>query len=331
MENLEIQFGKFEKYLDEKEYVYTKKRELITMFQKVQIWEDLIGIAFDSWQKKTIMNLYENGINPTLKDYKRYKECGIGSDTLNRLAAGSTKTSYFTFTTRINRLNEVLDFLNREDLKICTREFKIKVKVNTTSLFTRRELIDLCDTLANPQDKFILYALFRGIRGNKYSDLLELKVSDINLETKEITLPSGIVIKMDDYLEDLVTDLIDPMFGKYYYKLNAKGSFDVKSKCEFNMRSEYLLKVVPSTRNNNGLGHMSYQGIQTRIKTLSEVLGVKLLGTDIYKSGILYEMFKTKENWIQAEIEEFLKEHNYTCTVYEAKMGFDEKYGEKED
>ena len=221
-----------------------------------------------------------------------------------------------------------MTYLNREDLLITTKDFPDQILEKKTDLFTKQEIIDICDSLVNAQDRFIVYALFSGIRGNKYEDLVKLKVKDINFETKEISLPSGKIIKMDDYLEDILRDITDKEFGCYYYKLNRSGQYDINSYYKFNMDSEYVLKVKPTVTNNHGLGFMSFQGLQTRLKGLSSVLNIQILGVNVYRSGVISRMHDIKDTWSQSEILNFLKENQYNLTAYETQIAYANVYGE---
>ena len=50
--------------------------------------------------------------------------------------------------------------------------------------------------LQNPQDKFIIWALFKGICGTKAVDLLNLKVEDIDFNENTIKYNGKIIIMM---------------------------------------------------------------------------------------------------------------------------------------
>ena len=133
---------------------------------------------------------------------------------------------------------------------------------------------------------------------------------------------------MDDYLEDILRDITDKEFGCYYYKLNRSGQYDINSYYKFNMDSEYVLKVKPTVINNHGLGFMSFQGLQTRLKGLSNVLNIQILGVNVYRSGVISRMHDIKDTWSQSEILNFLKENQYNLTAYETQIAYANVYGE---
>ena len=317
-----IDIKKFEDYINNTNYIYAKKRGLIHAFKRIQLWESASNTSVDRWNLNMLVNFCKNGVD--IKDVKRPANMEVVD--FIRICKKLPTTSYFGLYTSINYINDVLKILGREDLHLSVSDFDVDEIGKKTDLFTKQEIIDICDALANAQDKFIIYALFSGIRGNKYSDLVNLKVEDVNFDTKEIKLPSGKVVIMDEYLEDILKDITDKEYGSYYYKLNRSGFYDVNSFYKLNMDCEYVVKVKPTTTNGNGLGSFSFQGLQTRLKGLSKVLGVNILGVNVYRSGVLAKMNEIKERWTQNEISEFLKDNQYNLTVYETQRAYEDFY-----
>lgn len=314
----------FEKYIDDMNYIYSKKQGLMNAFKKIELWESATNIKLENWKKNFLIELCKEGVELKEEDYRNSK---LKSLELIKLSSKICNSSYYGLYTNLNYINEVMSYLDRDDLLISTKDFPDKILEKKTDLFTKQEIIDICDSLVNAQDRFIVYALFSGIRGNKYEDLVKLKVKDINFETKEISLPSGKIIKMDEYLEDILRDITDKEFGCYYYKLNRSGQYDINSYYKFNMDSEYVLKVKPTVTNNHGIGFMSFQGLQTRLKGLSSVLNIQILGVNIYRSGVISKMHDIKDNWSQTEILSFLKENQYNLTAYETQRAYEDVYG----
>lgn len=311
----------FENYINNTDYIYTKKRGLIHTFKRMQLWESASNVKVDNWDLNMLVNFCKNGID--LKKVERPVDMDV-TDFI-RMSKKIPTTSYFGLYTNITYINDVLQFLGREDLNLSTSDFQDDIN-KKMDLFTKQEIIDICDALANPQDKFIIYALFSGIRGNKYSDLANLKVKDVNFDTKEIKLPSGKVIIMDKYLEDILRDITDNEFGSYYYKLNRSGYYDINSFYRLNMDSEYVVKIKPTVTNGNGLKAISFQGLQTRLKGLSSILDLNILGVNIYRSGVISKMNEIKQNWSQSEILSYLKDNGYNLTAYETQRAYEYVY-----
>ena len=314
----------FEKYINDMNCIYSKKQGLMNAFRKIELWESVTKIKIENWEREFLIELCKRGVELKKEDYNNSKLKRLD---LIKLSSKICNNSYYGLYTNLVYINEVMSYLDRDDLLITTKDFQDQILEKKTDLFTKQEIIDICDSLVNAQDRFIVYALFSGIRGNKYEDLVKLQVKDINFETKEILLPSGKIIKMDEYLEDILKDITDKKFGCYYYKLNRSGQYDINSFYKFNMDSEYVLKVKPTVTNNHGLGFMSFQGLQTRLKGLSSVLNIQILGVNVYRSGVISRMHDIKDTWSQSEILNFLKENQYNLTAYETQRAYEDMYG----
>ena len=314
----------FEKYINDMNCIYSKKQGLMNAFRKIELWESVTKIKIENWEREFLIELCKRGVELKKEDYNNSKLKRLD---LIKLSSKICNNSYYGLYTNLVHINEVMSYLDRDDLLITTKDFQDQILEKKTDLFTKQEIIDICDSLVNAQDRFIVYALFSGIRGNKYEDLVKLQVKDINFETKEILLPSGKIIKMDEYLEDILKDITDKEFGCYYYKLNRSGQYDINSFYKFNMDSEYVLKVKPTVTNNHGLGFMSFQGLQTRLKGLSSVLNIQILGVNVYRSGVISRMHDIKDTWSQSEILNFLKENQYNLTAYETQRAYEDMYG----
>ena len=314
----------FEKYINDMNCIYSKKQGLMNAFRKIELWESVTKIKIENWEREFLIELCKRGVELKKEDYNNSKLKRLD---LIKLSSKICNNSYYGLYTNLVHINEVMSYLDRDDLLITTKDFQDQILEKKTDLFTKQEIIDICDSLVNAQDRFIVYALFSGIRGNKYEDLVKLQVKDINFETKEILLPSGKIIKMDEYLEDILKDITNKEFGCYYYKLNRSGQYDINSFYKFNMDSEYVLKVKPTVTNNHGLGFMSFQGLQTRLKGLSSVLNIQILGVNVYRSGVISRMHDIKDTWSQSEILNFLKENQYNLTAYETQRAYEDMYG----
>ena len=292
---------KFENYINNSNYVYAKKRGLIYMFKKLNLWEVATKRDVSDWDKSFIIKSYRKGVDISNTE----KPIGMNMVEFIKLSEGASITSYFGLYTNITYINEILKYLNREDIVLSVQDFQEHIE-KKSNLFTKDEIIDICNSLVNVQDKFIIYGLFSGIRGSKYEDLVKLETKNINFDTKEILLPSGKIIIMDEYLEDILKDIVDNEFGSYYYKLNRSGLYDTNSFYRFNMNSPYVLKVKPTVNNGDGLGFMSFQGLQTRLKGISSILDVSITGVNVYRSGVIHKMYEIKKDWVQGDIITFI-------------------------
>lgn len=86
-------------------------------------------------------------------------------------------------------------------------------------------------------------AIYNGISGkNCMTELLNLKVKDVNLNKKTITLPDRTII-MDEMLEKATRETIEQ---KILFAEIRKGAGKGKEDIDLNMESIYVLKIRPS-------------------------------------------------------------------------------------
>lgn len=229
-------------------------------------------------------------------------------------------------------LNNILQE-NNSSIKVNSSEYVNKLKFNSGKYFTKREIQELCDVFINAQDKFIVYALFCGIMGKDYTDLVNLKVTDIvkdNLGVAQYIELKGRRIECDDFMQKIIKDVLeDDVY--YQYTLSNNRSYNL------NMSSEYVIKVRANKKTNNGLNHMNKEGIKTRLIRLSEVfrnefedIEVKLTGKALERSGIMYELFMKEvyeqKRWTIGEIDKFLKLKGLRGSINDIYRCYHQKY-----
>ena len=83
---------------------------------------------------------------------------------------------------------------------------------------------------------------------------------------------------------------------KIYIKMGSQGR--TNEDYEFNLNSQYVIKVKPTTGNNNGIEPLTNAGFKSRIRSISEFLTGNvstLTPTKIKKAGA-YSLIKSQEN-----------------------------------
>lgn len=156
-------------------------------------------------------------------------------------------------------------------------------------------------------DKFIIYSLFCGIDGEEKKDLLLLKKDKISFENKTITLINRIMY-MNEYMEYVLKDTLDPLFGSIYNDANKNIKSEVYN---LNLESEYVIKTKPSSKNNNGLDPMTILELNHKIKILNEYDGFNIVTENLVISGLIDKIYKIKEyGWTKSEVEEFINQNN---------------------
>lgn len=161
-------------------------------------------------------------------------------------------------------------------------------------MLNKKELKMMLDRLDNGVDKFILAGLFYGLNdSDNREQLLNITKDMVDMEKSTITLQSGRVVVMDEILKSVTEEALNQ---KIYIKMGSQGR--TNEDYEFNLNSQYVIKVKPTTRNNNGIEPLTNAGFKSRIRSISEFLtgnASTLTPTEIKKAGA-YSLIESQEN-----------------------------------
>ncbi|MWV44900.1 hypothetical protein GRF59_14860 [Paenibacillus sp. HJL G12] len=174
-------------------------------------------------------------------------------------------------------------------------------------LITNEELKDIIGDLENWQDSVIPLALFEGIFGREYSELLNLTINDLNIDESTATLKNELkngeiekrTIKISEHLMAL---LIRAAEQKDYSQDN--GHSTAKSPVVELADSPYIIRSVKrrATANEKADKHL----VLRRLKNIGVWKGLKHLSAiNIRNSGMLYmakELYESKGSLGRDEI-----------------------------
>ena len=220
----------------------------------------------------------------------------------------------YNTTTSRNLLNVFNKFMEEHghssEEKIKLTQFKTSMGVD--GIYTEEELKERIKGLQNPQDKFIIWALFKGICGTKAVDLLNLKVEDIDFNDNTISY-NGKLLIMDDYFRKITMDAINQ---EVYIKNNYVGEeYHGVPDYSLNMDSKYVIKGKPNVKNNNGLNPFGFEGLRRRLSKLGEITDSRF-GTDLLdRSGMLQTLQKEKTEWTSTEIKNEIKDRGWKASA----------------
>lgn len=180
---------------------------------------------------------------------------------------------------------------------------------------TRAEIKRLQDALVNDQDKFLVECLWNGLYGEKLSEIINLKISDIDFVNKKL-INSKKELELTDEFFELAKKAHEQ---KYYYKQNAEEYSCVDFEL---IDSDTILKVRPLPANNYGK-KVSYDAIRARMTKIARIAKVvlsenknKFTAKDIYHASIANRLIKIKYNWKIEELEKKLKNEGYNCASF---------------
>lgn len=218
------------------------------------------------------------------------------------------------FYNNVKILNEIL---NDDEINIFIDRSKYVdkyVKIADEQYLTLKEVQKLCKTTINYQDRLIIYGLFNGIYGKNYSDLLNITKNDVAEDYSYINLQSGKRFICDDFMKNILRGCMkEKSYRKYVTSDEIRSSYDF----DLAEDSPYLIKPMPTPKNNFGRNAMSASALQRKFEKISAAYKdetgeeVILTGMSLIESGVLYNMFiqeiENGKDWSNDNIDKYLK------------------------
>lgn len=168
---------------------------------------------------------------------------------------------------------------------------------------SKEEVLQMIHRLDNAQDKFIIYGIFNGLISSSNSDILQIKVSDVDFENKKIRVANSYV-EFDEELEKIIKESITQ---QHYYKLGEQGRSN--ESYLLNIDSPYIIKSRPLPSNKNGSESMSVDTLKQRLIRLSSFLGVNGMNTRLLKQSGAFNLLKEEnKEWTLDAASQFLNE-----------------------
>lgn len=162
--------------------------------------------------------------------------------------------------------------------------------------FTREDIIELMDQLVNETDKAVLLALFEGIKGKGFSEILNLKADDITEKDNSYWVnlmdeDSERTIQISKLLADTLRNADKQT---EYINKNGESLGDHRHSTSAFDNSPYIFKKT--TRGKQG-GNLTYTFVQRKFLMYKEVFGLDHLKTKhITDSGIMHMANKLQED-----------------------------------
>ena len=169
--------------------------------------------------------------------------------------------------------------------------------------------------------------------GKDYTDLVNLKVTDIVKDDIGTPLYINIPnrrVKCDEFMQEIIQGVLEDNI--YYQYTESDDKY-----YELNMDSEYIIKVKPTKKTNDGLNHMNKEGVKTRLAKLSIVfkgefddMEIRLTGKSLERSGLMYDLFMKEvyeqKEWTISEIDKYLKLKGIKGSINDIYRCYHQKY-----
>lgn len=235
--------------------------------------------------------------------------------------------SYQSITVRVNDFSKLFTEVLNIKVKFSNLPPNEVVKDNE-GIYSKEEIVAICDQFINSQDKFLVYGIWYGLKDKRVDDITTIKVEDVDFVNKTIKVGDK-VIKMDDTLELYCSSAIQEVV---YYKLGDVGDSTSES-YDLNVDNPYIVKAKPQRNNNNGLNKMTFNGLRTRIGNLNNSLeeyGVVLKPQKLYIGGVIYKMYVESKNhnitWNNSTIKDFKRKYNVSAFSTDTLLLYKNKY-----
>lgn len=253
-----------ERFINERIMTVIASREYLTsVFKRVSQFEAEYGRDACEFNTYEIKNMYK----------------AMNTSSLNALSVLNATLAGYTFwcikeglkRDIQNHYNEV----SREDLQGC-----INIEALKVSVLSKKKLLSVVDTFINPMDKYVVMALFEGIRGNLYSDIVNLQITDI--EGNIVHLPDRDISVGDEFLK-----FAKEAYNSSQYFVFIKGGIHVY---ELRERKDKEIFRTMAFRKNIGErpGLNTCNWIRKYVKAALEGAGVNIGLQDIINSGKIY-------------------------------------------
>lgn len=294
----------------EKKYVYLETIKLKNEEKTVELYSKVIDKLDEFENYKGIQ-----ATNMTKLDFMEFLT-SLNSSSLNVLYTyKSAINSYLIFATdkrhfTIGLLE--LEKITQNDLLEC-----INQKTESIQFITESEYYDIItkvdektgESVGNYQDKLVIILLWNKIKGkNQFSDLLDLKVSDVNFQNKTIKNKNKI-IQLSDIEFDIVEKAIEEPF--YVRRTMDKKGFINKALVEY-LGGNYLVKATAGSTNLEvDDNQCTYGTFANRMSKYYNIVLQRsgLTNQRVYKSSVYYYMLLEYGRKLSlGELTDYLKE-----------------------
>ncbi|MFR2314887.1 hypothetical protein [Terrisporobacter sp.] len=196
-------------------------------------------------------------------------------------------------------------------------------KIIRHGYITKKELDQCINDLENPQDQFIIYALFEGIMGDKFEELRFLKKNQVDLKKRTIDLGDR-TIRMNVEFTEIIASALEQ---HEYYLINFRDGAKVTT-YDLNEYSEFVLKSRKTKNTLDGLAPFGYEGLRARVKRINAFLGMEFTPDTLIKSGYAYKLYKKFDGNINStKVDNFIKKNKLKVSLSNMMNIYDFTYG----
>lgn len=273
---------------------------LKTLFESSEIFEESLGKDIGNFTKNELKEFY------VFKDAKSINTLQVTNSLLK---------SYINWFIEQGMSTDNQN--HTDEIKLYDIEGCINKKVLAEKYITYDELTEYQKELDNPIDKFILQALFEGIKGKSFDELLSLSIVDFDRVNCTVKL-KGRELNVSSKLINLAEDTVDtyeyyPLLGGKPYQLFGEDLFKNKKR-----------QIIETTSRRA-------ERLAAKFRLLQKYFDNNLLSAiRVHDAGIIYSMKQVMnetgmdidELLSSREMEEIKIRYNINMPKYQIKSKF---------
>jgi integrase len=203
-----------------------------------------------------------------------------------------------------------------------------QVYIDKSKFISEQKLIEIEEILKNYQDKVVLRLIFEGVNGENVSELVNLKIQDVDSKNKKLRLCDDKGRERFIQVSDRCLSLIKKAHAeKIYYPRNGnKQSKRGKNKLEL-MQTDHIIK---NTLNGKIQNPVSKDTIYRRIGIIKEILEFPdLTVKNIRDSGMIkmaVDLYKRDGELTTTHLEEIAEHFGFNTSVNNGIKGYNTDY-----
>ena len=248
------------------------------LFEKTKSFEEKYGKDFCCFTTPEIIEIYK------YLDIKSFESIMVIN--INLIKYGDWALMNGLITDGQNHFSEI----RNEVLRDCINEVGLN-----KSIISLEDLKNILPKIRNEQDRYIFYAVFEGIKGKNYCEIVQLKMDDLDQKNCTAKLVSGRTINV----------------AKDFIYIAS----DADKQREYVRSDENIIPLIPGEyiykEKNNSRGVNTPRSVQTAFLKVVESVGVSkyITASSVYNSGFIHYLnIRAKDN--DMTVEELFESNN---------------------
>jgi integrase len=299
-EDLYYRETKYQKkrYLENCRFEEPTREVIDKWFRMSNVVESKENTDLANFNRKQVMNLYKN----------------FNSKSKHTLITVSLYFSDYYNWCISEGLIDSRSFINQYDIKMVKSIIDeiIPIELISDKVITKNDIINVyLEKVPDVSNKLLLYAPFCGVYGNEASDLVLLKIEDIDENNKTVRLNSSKVLNVDDLFVELAKKANE---AKKYMPEGVAGEVRaIRPERYVYDESDYIIKACDTGKKDTPASYKMILARYSLIQKQTENRSIN--GNNLYKSGLVNyvkEKFNERGITLKKAVYDKYSGRNYT-------------------